>query len=153
MKKIVLSFFVSVMLFPLAMPSVSHAQSQEDIRLETIGALSVQGIYLTYSSIGSLADAYENEVYEKKQTLKILSEYLALAKVAKSQLEKMVDETNLSEGDEKIIQQCIEIYILLIAEGEALEKYVETGTSSYTDTFHNKRKAAWTKIKALLNLK
>lgn len=152
MKKVIISFFIAVLAFSLGSPTTAQAQNNEDLFLESIGAFTAQGMYLTYSAIGSLADSYENEVYDKDKTLRVLGEYLALAKVAREQLTKLLGEATLSANDSKFVTKCLQTYNYLVQEGEALKRYIETGNSTHVDTFHKNRKAAWANIQELLGL-
>ena len=73
MKKIYLTLFF--VLFNIQMLYPQNRASQ-NLLLETCGVLSAQGVYITYGSISTLADAYSYGVYEDELTLEVLSEYI-----------------------------------------------------------------------------
>lgn len=146
MKK--LSAFLVVCLSLAALPAFSN-----DLALETIGAMGGSNLYLTYLSIGTLADGYEKKVYEKNQANQMATEVIALANVGKGYLEKLISQGVLTGDDVRFGQEMIATYDLLIAEGNALINYIKTGNKSHVDSFHMYRKQAWDKIADLLGLK
>ena len=59
------------------------ADSQEAM-LQTTGALCAQGLYLTYTSVGTLADGFVKKVYDKDTTGDICSPTFRLLRTLKS---------------------------------------------------------------------
>jgi hypothetical protein len=89
----------------LSLGNSSNAQRENSVQLETIGELTAKSLYMTYSCIDTLADGYENDVYEKEQALKILAEYLALTKYASKQLDKLAKESTISSSEIKFLEE------------------------------------------------
>src|SRR5258708_25091176 len=67
------------------------ADDSQTILLQTTGALCAQGLYLTYTSVGTLADAYGKKVYDKKTTGQYLNAYIEIIKRMKERLNKLQD--------------------------------------------------------------
>ena len=64
MKKIYLTLFFII----FGIQILSAQNKLEETLLETCGILSAQGVYITYTSIGTLADAYVYGVYDDEPT-------------------------------------------------------------------------------------
>lgn len=135
-----------------ALSSPAPAQN-EGLLLETIGALSAQGLYLTYTAIGTLADSFQAKAYDAKFTLQILEEYINLTNGAKGQLDKLISENAVEKNDAAYINKLIDTYDLLIDEANAFKNFVNTGVSKDADKFQKKRQAAWKNIADLLGIK
>ena len=128
------------------------AAQDEGILLETIGVLSAQGLYLTYTAIGTLADGYNKDLYEEEFMLQILQQYIELTKVAKDQMQSLLSTQTLTGEDIGFVNNIVTTYNLLLAEANAMRNYVLTGTQEHVDEFHKHRNAAWANISDLLGL-
>ena len=128
-------------------------KSDEKILLETIGQLSAQNLYLTFTSIGATADAYGKGVYKKKQTKLILQSYLNMSILSKTQLLKLLKTKHVRGTDIKAVKQLITGNELLIAEGTAFKKYIDSGSRKDLADYEKNRKAAWKKIAAIMGIK
>jgi hypothetical protein len=120
--------------------------------LETIGAMGGANIYLTYISIGILADSYPKEVYDKEQAINLLSSIERQAVVQKGYLDKMMKSNDVSSEDKAFIKKMIGCYNLLIDESKYLVEYLNTGKESAIKNFHSKREQAWKSISEILGL-
>lgn len=123
------------------------------LSLEAIGAFGASNIYLTYLSMGVLADGYENKVYEKNRAQQAVQEILSLASVSKNYLEKLIKERVLTGDDVRFGREMIRTYNLLIQEGNAFVRYISSNNRRDAEEFQSYRKQAWDKISALLGLK
>ena len=121
-----------------------------DLQLETIGASAGSNLYLTYLSIGVIADAYTKEVYDKTQTVSFVDSVTAQAKVQKDYMDKLIKSKKLSESDAVILKKMMDCYSLLIDEGKFLVEYVNTGKDASLTTYDAKREQAWTLISEIL---
>src|SRR5260370_2559429 len=74
------------------------ADSQEAM-LQTTGALCAQGLYLTYTSVGTLADGLVKKVYDKDTTGQYLQSYVQIIKNIKKQL-NMLQQSRALQGAE-----------------------------------------------------
>jgi hypothetical protein len=120
--------------------------------LETIGAMGGSNIYLTYMSIGVIADSYSKELYEKEQTINLITVIERQAKVQKDYLEKMLKSNDVPSEDKAFIKKMIECYNLLIDEAKYLTEFVNTGKESSVKNFQKKREQAWKSISEILGL-
>jgi hypothetical protein len=135
------------------LPKPVMAGSNEELLLETVGVLSAQGLYLTYTSIGSLADGHANKTYKKEFTVESLDKFVNLTKVAKEQLDKLLGSGAAKGADIEFINKLIATYDLLIAESNAYKNYCNTGAQEHLKIYDQKRNAAWKNIEELLGLK
>ena len=144
MKKLYILFFTLIF-----SSQVLNASYKEQTLLETCGVLSAQGIYITYSAIGSLADAYQSNAYDDETALQILSEYVGLTQVVIEQLNILLQSGILVGEDVGAIIELNNIYELLVAEATALGDFISTGDQSYVYIYDSNRIKAWSKIEKL----
>ena len=148
MKKIYLTLF-----FLIFSIQILFAQNKSvETLLETCGVLSAQGVYITYVSIGTLADAYVSDVYDDEDTAGILSEYILLSKAVNEQLNVLLKTASLHTDDIGFIIGLNNIYELLISEADAFSKFVTTKDESYLHIYDDSRLKAWARIATLLEL-
>jgi hypothetical protein len=132
---------------------IASAAFASDLQLETIGASGGSNLYLTYLSIGVIADAHTKEVYDKDQTVSFVNSIVAQAKVQKDYLDKLLKSKEVSEADAAFLKKMIDCYVLLIDEGKFLIDYVNTGKDASLTTYDAKRVQAWALISELLGFK
>ncbi len=148
------SFFIAlacVCFFSFQAP-LQARQSQKGLLLETIGVLSAQGVYLTYTSIGTLADGHSKGTYKNDFAVKLLNEYNTLCRTCVRQLNKLLSAGVLGRQDISFVSKLIETYELLIGESNAYKNYVLTGQREHIRVYSKKRRAAWRNISDLLGL-
>ena len=148
MKKIYLTLFFII----FGIQILSAQNKSEGTLLETCGVLSAQGVYITYTSIGTLADAYVYGVYDDEATVGILSEYILLSEAVNEQLNALLKKGSLHSDDIGFVIGLNNIYELLISEADAFSKYVTTKDESYLHIYDDSRLKAWDKIAILLEL-
>ena len=129
---------------------ISTAAFASDIQLETIGALGGSNLYLTYLSIGVIADAHTKEVYDKEQTVSFVNSIIAQAKVQKDYMDKLIKSKEISETDAVFLKKMMDCYTLLMDEGKFLVEYVNTGKEASLTAYDAKREKAWALISELL---
>jgi hypothetical protein len=132
---------------------ISSAAFASDLQLETIGASGGSNLYLTYLSIGVIADAHTKEVYDKDQTVSFVNSVVAQAKVQKDYLDKLLKSKEVSQADAVFLKKMIDCYNLLMDEGKYLVDYVNTGNEGSLTTYDAKRQQAWALISELLGFK
>ena len=123
-----------------------------DLLLESIGAMGGANIYLTYMSIGLLADSYSKEIYEKETTINFITIIERQARVQKDYFEKMMKSNDIPSEEKVFIKKMIECYTLLIDEAKYLTEYVDTGKEASGKNFQKKREQAWKNISEILGL-
>ena len=143
------SIIVILMLFCL-FTSTKGQDKVNDLLLETIGALSAQGIYLTYTSIGSASDGFANNTYDRDFTVQLLSEYISLSQAAKDQLSEVLTSGILSDEDVSFVAQLLTGYKYLISEANAYINLILTEDYKYYTEYENNRVRAWDLISELL---
>ena len=144
MKKVVITILLIGGLF---------SQNKGDVLLlETVGVLSAQGIYLTYSSIGTTADGYVGKAYDSDFAYQIVSELITLSQTAKDQLTLLLTSGILSDEDISYVAQLITGYKYLISEAEALNQFIKTDNVKYGIEFEKNRVQAWNLIGEMLEL-
>ena len=145
MKYIYILFFI--MIFGTQNLNANYVQ---DTLLETCGVLSAQGIYVTYSAIGSLADGYASDVYDDEMATQILSEYIVMSESVNEQLNLLIKTGILSSEDVGFVIELNNIYELLIAEAGAFSDFIRTKDESYIYVYDSNRTKAWNKIAELM---
>ena len=144
MKKLVTAILLIASLF---------SQNKGDaLLLETVGTLSAQGIYLTYSSIGTTADGYASGGYDLDFSSTVISELISFSQVAKDQLTLLISSGILSGEDITFVAQLITGYTYLISEAEAFNQFLKTDDEKYIKEFDKYRLQAWDLISEMLEL-
>ena len=145
-------YFIITIIF-LGLTTTLHAQNKTvDTLLETCGVLSAQGVYITYTSIGTLGDAYAYGVYDDETTSTILSEYIGMSEGVNEQLNFVLKSGILNSEDIGFVIELNNIYELLIAEADAFNKFIQTKDESYIHIYESNRTKAWNKISQLFEL-
>lgn len=142
MKKRVAAFIVTLVISVSAMAS--------DLQLQAIGASTASNLYLSYLSIGVIADSYTKKVYAKEQTTSFVSSVVAQAGVQKDYLRKMIEGGDIPEGEQEFVQKMMTCFDLLMAEGNSLMDYVKTGNNDSLAAYDSKRKEAWALISEIM---
>ncbi len=127
------------------------ADSQEAM-LQTTGALCAQGLYLTYTSVGTLADGFVKKVYDKDTTGQYLQSYVQIIKNIKEQLNKLQQSGAIQGEDVAFMAKVVDTYDLLGAEANAFQSYLTSGGQANIDVYDSKRKAAWKNIQGILGI-
>lgn len=120
---------------------------------ETIGVLSAQGIFLTYVSIGTIADGYAAGTYDYATASDLLSSASNISRICRTQLESLSKAKSLQGDDIKYVYGLIEVYDLLIAQSDAYATYMETEKDEHREAYSVSRDKAWEKIAILLDIK
>jgi hypothetical protein len=141
---VVISFFV--------VPSYAVSQ-EEGILLETLGATSAQGLFLTHMAIGTLVDGYAKEAYDKEQATQIIEAYIQISQSTKDSLNKLLTSEPLSDQDAKDLRRIISIYDVLLASAQDVKALIKTGSASHADSYTKNRDKAWKQISSLLGIK
>ena len=123
-----------------------------NLLLETCGALSFQGIYITFTAIGTLSDGYTAGMYDKEFASGLMSEYIILSTTVNEQLNTLLKANILSSEDTAFIIELNNIYQLLISEAQAYIDYLASGEESYIYIYDSNRTKAWDKIAKLFEL-
>lgn len=126
--------------------------SASELQLQTIGAAGGSNLFLTYMSIGVIADAYQKDTYTAEKAAKYVNSITAQAKVVSRYLDKLLASGELSENDSRYVTRMNQAYSLLVKEGDAFVAYVKTRDRKHIKQFHSYRKEAWSMISALLGI-
>ncbi|PKL40544.1 MAG: hypothetical protein CVV44_02765 [Spirochaetae bacterium HGW-Spirochaetae-1] len=151
-KKTGLVLFSSLLLLMAPLSNLHADDKTTALLLETVGVLSAHSIYLTYSSIGTLADGHANKTYKNDFSVQMLEEYEGISKTAINQLNKLLSSGVLTPPDVEFVNRLIETYQLLIGEASGYKNYILTGQQAHIKTYSEKRNAAWKNISELLGL-
>jgi len=148
MKKLLIP--IMIILFASMTMTLSAYDDDTLLMLETIGVLSGQGLYLTYTSIGAVMDAWSYETYTDEETVDMLGEFVAICETVVEQFDILLDSDIMNAEDMDYVNQLNRAYKLLIKQGEAGMNYIDNGNESYLDKFEENRVAAWDEIAYLL---
>jgi len=142
MKKRVAVFILSLFIATSAMAS--------DLQLQAIGASTASNLYLSYLSIGVIADSFTKGVYSKDQTVSFVSSVVAQSGVQREYLQKMIDAGEIPEGEMEFVRKLMKCFQLIMEEGNNLMDYVKTGNNASLTKYDNKRKEAWALISEIM---
>lgn len=146
--KLIVIFFLTVSSF-----SVSRAQCDVNVR-EAFGAVSSITVYNTYITIGAIADAYVNEVYDANRVKELMGEQTALLQSVMEMLTKCkeVKSNGLTSEDVDYVQELIDCLSSLKKEAQGLSDYATTGSADAQNRYDVNREKAWEQISFLLGL-
>ena len=135
----------------LLLSSTASAQKKSPL-LESIGALAAAQLYTNHAYIGVTGDAFVAKAYKAKQVRALMTEAAAMIDNVSRYLSK-VAAGNITADDKKFLDEAIAIFALLKEQATALKRYAGTGQKTDADAYQKARGEAWTRLKALLNLK
>ncbi len=124
----------------------------EDIKLETIGILGGQNLYLTYTSLGLLFDSYDRGVYDADFTLQLSRDITSSCRKSKSYIQSLLDKKILTGNDLQFGNNMLEAYDNLIFEANSIISIVEAKNSDTLKQYQRLKNKAWEKIQSLLNI-
>lgn len=130
----------------------NKSNNDSDIILKTLGMSLGQGIYTTYASIGTIADAYAKGTYEDKFAQQMLMEYVQLSKLMSKQLGELSRSGKLNANDKSYVEEIIKTYDYLQYEAQGYHDYISSESSQDLNTYNTNREKAWANISRLLDL-
>jgi hypothetical protein len=149
MKKIIilLSFAFSLQL------SAQSCEEREGKLLELNGGLSAGFVYNTYAVIGSLADGFGHEAYDKETITNLLEAQKKLASNMINMFNDVLGKNILTDQDDKdYLGEIVNITKGFIIEIDAFLKYVQNKTQRNLDAFQSKRSEIWKRISKLMGI-
>lgn len=152
MKKFIYSI---ALLFSIGLfqPAVSSAQTGKETALESLGSLAGLLMYNTYTSIGSIGDAYESSVYEADYVSDVMEELKGGMGAVISQMESLMTSGFLTDpADKEFMRDVIDTFELLSKQANALKNYALSKSETDADLFQDYRSQAWDNISELLGL-
>lgn len=148
MKKL---FFLVLLAF--AVQAQAQSTTGKNEALEALGGSGGLLLYDTYLVIGEAADAYSREAYTAAEVEEIVNEQIGGIATVQKQYDALLATKFLSDpNDQKFLRQLIDAFDLVVAEGNALIDYVNSGTDIDANTYDENRKAAWAEISSLLGM-
>ncbi len=129
----------------------TDARATEDL-YQTVGAAGGSNLYVTGIAIGVIADAYERKIYDADKATDLAVSIVGQAKVLRGFYRTLIEKNAIPQHDVSFMREMVLVYGLLIAEGEALVKYIKTGNGEHASEYHKNRTDAWTRIEKLLNM-
>lgn len=146
--KLIVVLFLTICSF-----SVSRAQCDVNVR-EAFGGVSSITVYNTYITIGAIADAYVNEVYDANHVKELMNEQTAMLQSVIEMLSKCkeVKSNGLTEDDVLYVQELMDCLTSLKKEAQGLGDYAATGSEDAQNRYDTNRDQAWVQIKSLLGL-
>ncbi|WP_343748283.1 hypothetical protein [Fluviicola sp.] len=144
---------IAVLLVTICSFSVSRAQCDVEVR-EAFGGVSSITVYNTYITIGAIADAYVNEVYNANRVKELMGEQASMLQSVIDMLSKcqVAKSNGLSEDDVQYIKELIACLQSLKGEAQGLSDFAVSGSEDAQNRYNQNRDKAWTQISALLGL-
>ena len=143
---------LTVVAFCASMLVSLTAHAEKNPFMESIGALTAAQLYTNHAYIGVTGDAFIAKAYKAKQVRALMTETAGMIDNVSRFLTTVADG-NITADDKKFLQEAVAIFGLLKAQALALKSYAGTGQKSDADAYQTSRKAAWARVKVLLNIK
>jgi hypothetical protein len=138
-------YAVSILLF-------SAMAFADDTRLETIGVLGGQNLYLTYSGLGLLYQNYQAQSADPDFSIKFAKNFISSCRKSKTSIQKLIDGQLLTGEDAVLGKNLADCYEQLITEANAFIGLVENRNSETEKQFQLFKNKAWIKIQSILNI-
>lgn len=124
-------------------------EHREDALLMALGAVSGQGLMLTYSSIATLADSYVEDIYTPEEAADLAGDYLAMTDSVRQSLGFILHSGIVEGEDKELLERILAAYGFLRREIEAFGYFVETGNPDWVQVYEDNRDKAWDAIESL----
>lgn len=148
MKKIV---FV-IMLFATCLIQAQTQGDTEKMLLETMGALSGQNMYLTYLSLGNIADTYASGIYKNEFAAELADELTEMIKKTNKQYNDLLASNKLFGDDYNAILKFVDVYNALLEESQGLKNMIVLRNKENIGQYESGRQKAWTLISEILGI-
>ncbi|MGV3612767.1 MAG: hypothetical protein ACO1N0_17535 [Fluviicola sp.] len=144
---------IAVILLTFSGFSVARAQCDADVR-EAFGGTASIMIYNTYITIGAIADAHVNDVYDAARVKELMGEQASMMQSVIGMLDKckVAKSNGLSADDVLYVEELIGCLESLKGEAEGLSDYANGGGEEAKNRYNDNRDKAWGQIKSLLGL-
>ena len=131
---------------------VSVSAAAGNLQLQSFFSSTTANLYLSYLSMGVIADSYTKKVYEKDQSITYVSSVVVQASIQKDYLQKMLSQGEIPESEHNFIRKMMTCFQLLIDGGASLIDYIKTGKNESFTAYNSKRNEAWAVIGAIMGL-
>jgi hypothetical protein len=126
--------------------------SAQDENLQAVGALSSANLYLTYISIGAVADNHSRELYTDEFAASLLTSITEITRNSIGSLQAILDSEPLDEEDTAYVNQTIDALEVLIKQAESYKTYMERNSPEYAAIYNNYKQIAWQQVSKILGL-
>ncbi|MNU56044.1 hypothetical protein D3C71_451310 [compost metagenome] len=144
---------IAVLLLTFCSFSISRAQCDADVR-EAFGGVSSITVYNTYITVGAIADAFVNDVYNSERVVELMKEQVNMLQTVIDMLSKCreVKSNGLTGDDVLYIQDLMDCMASLKKEAQALSDYSVAKSEEAQNRYNVNRDKAWSQISTLLGL-
>ncbi|MBU1099713.1 MAG: hypothetical protein KKA84_04840 [Bacteroidetes bacterium] len=149
MKKILMMLSIFFILF-----SSSNAQkiTKEEMLLEAVGAFSGQNMYLTYLSLGNIADSYASGVYNNEFALQLTDELSEMIAMTIQKYDEMLSSKLIFGDDYNALMKFVDVYSALKEQSGGLRAMIVENKEDNIGKFERGRQKAWKQISEMLGL-
>jgi len=134
---------ISLLLFGAFALTPGYAQNQDHLRAEAFGVMTSSALYLSYISVGAIADGFEKKTYSKEQTLMTLQSITRILILNKNYVQKMLEQNLFSNAELDFANKMLHTSEKLILFAESVIGFVKTGDKKYLTEYETLRKEAW----------
>ncbi len=145
-RKVLLFSFCLILILVLTDARISA----QDSNLQAVGALSSANLYLTYVSIGAIADSHSREIYKDETAASLLTNITDITKNSIGSLHKVLESESLDEDDTNYLKEMIDTLEVLIEQAESYKTYIEKNSSEYVAIYNNYKEVARQQVTKLL---
>ena len=124
----------------------------QDPRMRTVGELASTNLYLTYISIGAVADSHSRQIYGDEFAASLMKSIAGLTRNAVSSLRRVADTENLDKEDKRNLEEIIATLEILIDQAESYHKYIVTKSEQYISIYNSYKQLSEQKVGILLKL-
>lgn len=143
---------ISCMAFSIHV-TAQTCEERETKLLELNGSLSAAFMYNTYAVLGSLADGFGHEVYDKETITDLMAAQRKMASNMVNVFEKiLMDQILTVEDNRDYIRTTIVIVKSFITQIDLFQKYVQNKTQKNLNAFQAERTSNWKQLSKLMGI-
>jgi hypothetical protein len=124
----------------------------QDANLQAVGALSSANLYLTYISIGAVADSHSRELYSDEFASSLLTNITEITRNSISSLTQVLATEDLDEADTNYMKKAIDTLEILTEQAKSYKTYMEKDSPQYAEIYNSYKQIAWQQVAELLGL-
>jgi len=122
----------------------------QDANLRAVGSLSSANLYLTYVSIGAVADGHSRELYSDEFATSALTNITEITRNSINSLRQVMKTENLDEADTNYVRKAIDTLEVLVDQAESYKTYMEKNSPQYAEIYNNYKQIAWQQVAELM---
>ena len=149
------AFLVAFCMLAISSSGFGQTCEQRETQLtQAIAGLSAGLLYNTYGVIGSIADAFVKDAYEKETLDDLMNAQKKLADNLVKMMQGLIKDSILNtETDRNFLISAISILNGLKKQAQLLQEFAQTKNYGKQESYDDQRKKNWSALSKLMGIK